>query len=261
MAGLPSRDELHSELRRQRLPQAYIRRLLSELDDHYEDLLEERNTSMGAARKLQIEQGTQDDLQRRLGEPAQLALFAGEHYYARSFWGRHPWVTYLLGPIPLLVVMWTVYLASIWIPVYCVGRFGERLGWWTEAGAQDPSADHLVAQAIVLTCFTWGLMVLSPLGVALTLCRVYRRNALDRSWPIVGCALLAVVVAALHISWRLHTGNGPHERGMIMFGVIHPWTLYRAGLFTVKFAVAMGIGLLLVKRAQQKSVAAAISLV
>src|SRR5262249_17265188 len=146
-----------------------------------------------------------------------------------------------------------------WIPVYVVGSFGERMGWWTEADAQAASANNLTTQAIVLTCFTWGLMVLSPLGVALTLCRVYRRNALDRSWPIVGCALLPVVVAALHFSWRLHTGNGPHERGMIMFGVIHPWTLYRAGLFTAKFALAMGIGLLLVKRAQQQSVVAAIN--
>src|SRR6476660_546432 len=103
MASHPSRDELRSELRRQRLPQAYVERLLAELDDHYEDLLEERSTSMGAARKLQPEPGQSDDLQQRLGEPAQLALFAGEQYHARSFWGRHPWVTYLLGPLPLLV--------------------------------------------------------------------------------------------------------------------------------------------------------------
>ena len=56
MASHPSRDELRSELRRQRLPRAYITRLLAELDDHYEDLLEERSTSMGAARKLQVPQ-------------------------------------------------------------------------------------------------------------------------------------------------------------------------------------------------------------
>src|SRR6266850_859778 len=103
MASHPSRDELRSELRRQRLPRAYITRLLAELDDHYEDLLEERSTSMGAARKLQLEQ---DDLRQRLGEPAQLALFAAEKYHARSFWGRHPLVTYLLGPLPLLIAMW-----------------------------------------------------------------------------------------------------------------------------------------------------------
>ena len=107
MASHPSRDELRSELRRQKLPQAYIERLLAELDDHYEDLLEERSTSMGAARKLQLEQ---DDLSVRLGEPAQLALFAAEKYHARSFWGRHPVVTFLIGPLPLLVA-----------------RFGSRL--------------------------------------------------------------------------------------------------------------------------------------
>src|SRR5215813_8916406 len=102
MAGHPSRDELRSELERQKLPRAYIERLLSELDDHFEDLLEERSTSMGAARKLQTKQSTQDDLQQRLGEPAQLALFAGERYHGRSFWGRHPVVTFLIGPLPLL---------------------------------------------------------------------------------------------------------------------------------------------------------------
>ena len=67
---------------------------------------------MGAARKLQPEPGQSDDLQQRLGEPAQLALFAGEQYHARSFWGRHPWMTYLLGPLPLLVAMWVLYLAA-----------------------------------------------------------------------------------------------------------------------------------------------------
>src|SRR6185436_5764159 len=103
MANHPSRDELRSELRRQKLPRAYIARLLAELDDHYEDLLEERSTSMGAARKLQVPQYGQDDLQQRLGQPAQLALFAAEQYHARSFWGRHPIVTFLLAPMPLFV--------------------------------------------------------------------------------------------------------------------------------------------------------------
>src|SRR4051812_18136139 len=130
MASHPSRDELRSELRRQKLPQAYIDRLLAELDDHYEDLLEERNTSMGAARKLQLEQ---DELQQRLGEPAQLALFAADQYHARSFWGRHPLVTYLLGPLPLLIGMWVLYLSALLIPTYCIGTLGERIGWWRQS--------------------------------------------------------------------------------------------------------------------------------
>ena len=215
---------------------------------------------MGAARKLQLESGQSDDLQQRLGEPAQLALFAGEQYHARSFWGRHPWVTYLLGPLPLLVAMWVLYLAAIWIPTYCIGTFCERMGWVT-APESETSANGLLTQAIVLACFTWGLVVLPPLGAALSLCRVYRRNALDWRWPVVGCAVLAILVAAIHVSWRLKTGTGAKEHGMVMFGIVpYTYTPQAFSLISVKFALAMGIGLLLVKRAQRQSVAAAINL-
>src|SRR6188508_1248821 len=117
MARHPSRDELRSELRRQKLPRAYIERLLAELDDHYEDLLEERSTSMGAARKLQPESISQENLHTRLGEPAQLALFAAEQYHARSFWGRHPLLTFGFAPLPLLVALWIVV-------AYCMAQFG-----------------------------------------------------------------------------------------------------------------------------------------
>src|SRR6476660_6646776 len=125
MAGHPSRDELRSELRRQKLPQAYIVRLLAELDDHYDDLLEERSTSMGAARKLQPETVSQENLHTRLGEPAPLALFAAEKYHARSFWGRHPVVTFLVGPLPLLV--------AVWLPtVFSLTEFGMGLSYVIE---------------------------------------------------------------------------------------------------------------------------------
>jgi len=44
------------------------------------------------------------------------------------FGGRHPRITYLLGPVPLLVAMWLLYLASALIPMYCIGTFIERMG-------------------------------------------------------------------------------------------------------------------------------------
>ena len=43
------------------------------------------------------------DLQQRLGDPAQLAALAGQHYRKRSFLGRHPIFTFLLLPVPLIV--------------------------------------------------------------------------------------------------------------------------------------------------------------
>ena len=246
--GRPSQGTLRAELLRRGLPSAYIERLLGELDDHYLDLLEERNSSMGAARKLSPES---DDAQQRLGEPTQLAIFAAETYHARSFWGRHPLVTYLLGPLPLLIGMWVLYLAAVWIPVYCVGTFLERMGWWSQVEFSAVASEHLLAQAIALTSFTWGITVLPPLGAALALCRVYRRNALNWRWPVLGCALLSILVAMFQVTWKLSTGAGMTEHGQLMLGIIFPFSS-PVLLYLLKFAVAMGIGLLLVKRARQQ---------
>src|SRR4051794_36748918 len=104
MASHPSRNkwqqELRRELRGRRLPAAYVSRLLSELNDHYTDLLEESSSSMGAARKLEFQQV---DLEQRLGDPTRLAVFAAEQFHARSFWGRHPLITFVFGPLPMLL--------------------------------------------------------------------------------------------------------------------------------------------------------------
>lgn len=202
---------------------------------------------MGAARKLEFET---DDLQKQLGEPTQLAIFAAEQYRARSFWGRHPFVTFVLGPLPLLVSMLILFLSVVWIPTYCIGAIGDWLGWMGAA-----AEDHLYLQAIVLACFSWGLMVIPPIGAALLLCRIYRRNALPVHWPVIGCTLLAIVVTAIHVSWRLAIGPSESERGMLMFACLTPWTPWITQLTLLvasKFTAAMCIGLLLVKRSQQK---------
>ncbi len=256
MPNHPSHDErqqeLRRELRRRGLPPAYVERFISELDDHYANLVEQRRISMGAARKLQSIEDDQSELQQRIGEPTKLALFAAEQYRARSFWGMHAWVAYLVGPLPLYIAMWMLYLVSVWLPTYCIGTLGERMGWWTQSGMALAAANYLVTQAVVLTCFTWGLLVLPPIGAALVLCRVYRRNALDWRWPVIGCALLAIVVAAFHVSWTLQMGTGPTDHGLLMVGILPPFTPRLTLLFSMKFVLAMGIGLLLVKRAQQQ---------
>ena len=172
MPNHPSHDErqqeLRRELRRRGLPPAYVERFISELDDHYANLVEQRRISMGAARKLQSIEDDQSELQQRIGEPTKLALFAAEQYRARSFWGMHAWVAYLVGPLPLYIAMWMLYLVSVWLPTYCIGTLGERMGWWTQSGMALAAANYLVTQAVVLTCFTWGLLVLPPIGAALS---------------------------------------------------------------------------------------------
>ena len=201
---------------------------------------------MGAARKLNLES---NEVQQRLGEPTQLAIFAAEQYHARSFWGRHPAITYLLGPLPMVLGMYWLYLLAAGVIMYCAEMlFGE----WARTSGVD-IAQYPWLQALTLTVFTWGLCVLPPFAVALLLCRVYRRNALASRWPMIGCALLALVAAMLHFSWRLKVGPSELERGMLLLSLpieqMSSW-----GYFNVlsRFALAFGIGLLLVKRAQQR---------
>jgi hypothetical protein len=245
MANPPSRDALRAELEQRGLPPAYIERLLGELDDHFTDLLEERSSSMGAARKLDFEA---NDLQERLGEPTQLAIFAAEQYRARSFWGRHPFVTFVLGPLPFLLICWIITgCAVVWsaegITYICEHWFGI---------VQDKIvyADHLWAQAGVMTFCTWMIVAFPPTLVAAVMCRTARRNAVSWRWPIIACMLISFVIGFMAVGYRL--GLQPND-GQISLGVggsfSFRWLLLS---YLPKFAAAMLIGLLLVKRSQQK---------
>jgi hypothetical protein len=251
MENEPLHDEFRSELVRRGLPRAYIERLLSELDDHYTDLLEERSTSMGAARKLQTEIGNDgsSNAEQRLGNPAQLALFAAERYHARSFWGRHPWITYLLAPLPLLATCWIAFGTAFWAFMWCICLVGVHVFGWTDDTFANPG-DYIWLQAGSIAFMCWYAIVLPPLTAAWLLCRTYRRNALDWRWPIVGCILLAAVAGVFTTSYRIATepNNGLFMIGFDVVGTSTDWLLR----FLPKFALALGIGLLLIKRAQRQ---------
>jgi hypothetical protein len=245
MDNRPSYDKLRSELARRGLPRAYIERLVTELDDHYTDLLEERSTSMGAARKLQP---SSDDVQDRLGDPIQLAIYAAEQYHARSFWGRHPLVTYLIAPLPLLVACFVGYGLAFIALCFVIEFVGWYVFGWTEATFANP-ADFIWLQAGIIALMCWYIMVLPSLTAAWILCRSYRRNALDWRWPVLGCTLLAIVSGFFQTSYRIATEP---NSGLFMIGFDVGTSLDWLLRFLPKFALAMGIGLLLIKRAQRQ---------
>lgn len=247
-AAAPSLGSLRNELARRGLPRAYIERFLSELDDHFVDLLEERSSPMGAARKLQFDTSVTNDPQQRLGEPAQLAVFAAEQYHARSFWGRHPVVTFVLAPLPMLLAC----LIGLALALQLVGRAlsvaSERLFGLSENALA--SHEHLFLSAVVIAFVSWYIVVGAPLFTAWLLCRTYRRNAVDRRWPIIACTLLAVVVALSTVSYRLATEP---NQSTFMVGLHAADSLRWFFLtFLPKFALALAIGLLLVKRAERQ---------
>jgi hypothetical protein len=95
----------------------------------------------------------------------------------------------------------------------------------------------------------WYVIVVPPLTAGWLLCGTYCRNALDRRWPILACTLLAAVSGIFTTKYTIATerGNGLFMIGFD-FGTSTAWLLR----FLPKFAVAMGLGLLMVKRAQQQ---------
>ena len=246
MANPPSRDALRTELEQRGLPPAYIERLLGELDDHYNDLLEERSSSMGAARKLDFEA---DDLQKRLGEPTQLAIFAAEQYRARSFWGRHPIVTFVLGPLPLLLISWIVTGCTVVWTAEGITYIGEH--WFGIEQRQNCVRRPFVGCKPVSCLFASGLSCFSASLVAAAMCRTARRNAVSGVGRLFLARLLSFVAGFL-VSGLLSRIGSP-MKGRIMLGVDLDFSARLVVLtYLPKFAAAIAIGLLLVKRSQQK---------
>lgn len=95
MVKPPWHDRLRDELRKRGLPPTYSARLIEELTDHFTDIQKE-NLSMEA----------QTSAEEQLGSPELLASAAQKLIPGRTFAGRHPILTFLIGPIPAVAVMW-----------------------------------------------------------------------------------------------------------------------------------------------------------
>jgi hypothetical protein len=246
------REQLAAELKRQKLPAGYVERLLAEWDDHLVDLQDERNATMNTARTPDSNANESRsaeiiDLQQRLGDPAQLAALAGQHYRKRNFLGRHPIFTFLLLPVPLIVaeivgffLAWMLLGGALdWLLGHVLEAWLNRINEW----------DHPLAGSLFFAGLSWCLIVLPPLGTAVWICRVAQRNRIDVRWPAAACCLVAIYCALFCVSWRLPTAPG---NGLFMIGfTIDSSATWIAAQFIPKFALAAGIGLLLVRRAQR----------
>lgn len=244
----PQREALQAELQKRGLPRAYINRLLEELDDHFSDLADdlvstERNHDMSAARMPEFRV---NELDGRMGSPTELANFAAEQYRARSFFGRHPVFTFLVTPLPLLVVTWFLYWAVMAVPALGISYVLKHV-----VGVAIAEEDHPWLQCFFLMLLSWEIMVFGPLTAGWWLCRVAKHNALDWRWPVAACVLIALLLAFLTLSWN--PKYSPGENGVFMIGLISGSSL---GWFVLtwlpKFALALGIGLALVWREERR---------
>jgi hypothetical protein len=245
------REKLAAELRRQRLPASYVERLLAEWDDHLADLQDERNATMNTARTPESSandaQRETIDLHERLGDPATLAVLAEQSYRQRSFLGRHPIVTFLLLPVPLIVAE----IIGFFFAWMLLGPVLDGLLDPVLKGKFDGvnKVEHPFAGCFFLAGLSWFLIVMPPLGTMLWICRVARRNHLGSRWPLTAGCLVAVFCALFYVSWRLPTAPGS---GIFMIGFnVDSSAQWVVATFLPKFAIAAGIAWLFMHRARR----------
>ncbi len=271
MDAQQARELLIAELKRQGLPPNYIQRLLDELDDHLADLQDERNRHMNspdhnaptptdhkaatvgrAADSIAITEPSPSgsgqgegaahviSLHDRLGNPAELAAFAAKQYHNRSFLARHPILTFLLMPLPLTALGATIFILAM-TPF---GMLSDYL--WS-----GRELDHPLLFGTMLSVIFWASIVFPPLLAALFCCRIARRNTLSWRWSLIACVLISSYCACLSVFYNNASVIKNNVNGFVCVGIgfnTNPlWMLY---YFLPKFALAMAIGLLLIKRAQ-----------
>lgn len=186
MSHLNWPEALREALVARRLPLEYQERFMDELLDHCADLMEE-NPDMNAI-----------TLATRMGSPDALAAQAAETVRRRTFGGRHPVLTFILAPIPLVVgaIIAVVFVAAI--PLELLGSFIPE--------NRRNSVGAVFSEALFLEAFCWTVRILPFALAAWWFCRSARRAGLSWRWPVAACALIAFLAAAFAIQFRMPTG-------------------------------------------------------
>jgi hypothetical protein len=182
-------DRLDDELARRGVPARFRRRLLAELRDHADDLTDGEGKPM-----------TDDQIEARLGRPAELAAQAAEEYRRARFASRHPLIVFGLLPLPATVL---TFLATALV----LGLAAEALGLALGGG----DVDRLPRPVVVALVYgvSWGLQFVPFALAAVLFTRTYLRARVSRRW-FVAAAAQVLLVAGLFVS-SLHYSDVPGE--------------------------------------------------
>jgi len=175
MDSQPWPEQLRSELRRQGLPPRYIDRLVEELADHVLDSQTE-HASMEAQPAFE-----------RLGTTTHLAAAARREFDLRSFAGRHPWLTFALGPVAFVPILFVSLMAGTTAILWVIATTCEWLApsW--------PSAETLTRlEPWILAGYDAYVRFIPFALAALIFCR-WGRGCHLRRWPLLACAIVAII--------------------------------------------------------------------
>jgi hypothetical protein len=214
-------EPLRETLLRAGVAPLHVRRYLRELSEHFADLVEEeRKTGR-----------TPDDVRAaaraRLGGDEALAEAMLAQPGLRSWTGRAPWATLVVGPFLLLLLAWILAVLGTLLLVghpADASKLPPWLAWWAAEWLPRAWAARLATALLDL------VQVGGPLLIAAWAALLAARQRSRMIWPLLGCVAVALVGATLvwtaawpaidprdplhHVSWSLSLGlRGRHWNG------------------------------------------------
>ena len=179
MKSKPWLDELTVELGDQGLPRYYVRRIVTEMKDHIEDISsEEQVMSMDASTTTRIE--------ARMGSKQELARQANENFTRSRFSRRHPWLVFLVAPLPLFAIFVATYITGI----VASGNYME--------GATVNSHPTAVA---ILGWVCQAAVLVPAIAASVILCWIGTRSGRSWRWQLAACLLIAMLAAFCQVAF------------------------------------------------------------
>ena len=217
----PSLEALYADLVRHGLPAGYARRNVEELADHHRDLVNNLLSEGFSADQASAEAW------ERLGERKQLRKRIVREFRGRSFAGRFPLCTFLLGPPAMLALAWAAtFLIATPIVMLLEKCFGIVGG--------VPDGHFSLADRICFNAFWFTFMLLVPGVLAAGYAWLASKTAMNSLWALLACVLIAMPVSLPAFSVDVESARGlmtipfPFVGGpelQSFFGFISEWFL------------------------------------
>jgi hypothetical protein len=174
-----SPPDLVSQLIRRGLPVEYAQRAAAEIADHHRDLVAELRADGFD------EVAASDEASRRLGDPCTLVKKTVREYQRRYWCGRWPLLTFLFGPIALMLLAWV----ATGLFLFCVGWPLQKLGI---VGTHERDGIISIGEwAIDRAVLVWFLFAV-PATVIWVIAKLARQAALRWQWVGVAACVLAI---------------------------------------------------------------------
>jgi hypothetical protein len=173
-----------AQLLRRGVPTDYAQRAAGELADHHQDLVEELRAAGHDEAQAIVE------ADRRLGDARTLIKKTLREYQQRYWCGRWPLITFLLGPIPLLILAWV----GSSLVLLCIGWQVEKLD---VAGPYEPDGVISTGERLVIYVMQGSYLFAVPALVMFGLARLAKRAALHWAWVGVAACVLATSMASI----------------------------------------------------------------